>query len=189
MTVQLRGADKLVTGVRNQRGPGIGNQRNGLPRGQPAQKARACGSRIVVMIGGECSADLIAVGELARDAGVLAGDQVRGCQSLEGTQRDIAEVADRRRHEIEAAREGGRLDCMLGNRIGPASVTLGPCFSVPWHGVPPYIGGLRSRAGTCYSTPNHSEPRCRVAVLMCSGSGYGVRGRGKIRRATAARKA
>lgn len=43
--------------------------------------------------------------QLAGDARVLAGHEIGALQHVERAQRDVAEVSDRRRHEIEARRQ------------------------------------------------------------------------------------
>src|SRR5262249_2625825 len=44
----------------------------------------------------------IAVEKLARDARVLAGDQVHARQNLQGAQRDVTKIADRSRNHVQS---------------------------------------------------------------------------------------
>jgi hypothetical protein len=60
----------------------------------------------VLVIRLELRRDRIALGQAAGDSGVLAGDDVDAGQCLQRAQGDVAEMADRGCHQIEA---GNRL--------------------------------------------------------------------------------
>jgi hypothetical protein len=56
---------------------------------------------------------------------VLAGDQIDATEQIDGAQGDVAEIADRRRHQIEAGRRRftsrrrlGRLGRLIARRPG-----------------------------------------------------------------------
>ncbi len=60
---------------------------------------------IVLVIGRALGRDVVMREELKAHARVLAGDEVGRAQDAERAQRDILDIADRRRDEIEAGRE------------------------------------------------------------------------------------
>ena len=107
----LRGAHQLVARIGDERRAGIGHQRDRRAFGQPAQQmsGRAC-RRIVVVIGRERRRDAVAVEELSRHPRILAGDQVGARQRRERPQRDVAEIADRGRDEVQPRREPADVD-------------------------------------------------------------------------------
>ena len=59
------------------------------------------------------------VEQFSRDARVLAGDQIGGGQHFQRAQRDVAQVSDRRRHQIEPGGKPRRLDRLPGKRVTP----------------------------------------------------------------------
>ena len=67
--------------------------------------------------------------------GVLGGEQVGGGEHVEGAQRDVAGVADRRRDEVEPGRERGAAG-PAGRRVGPVAVHSSFTFRGPDRSVP-----------------------------------------------------
>src|SRR5689334_12270099 len=61
------------------------------------------------MVGRERGCNAEALCELARDASVFAGDDISAGEQFEGAQRDVAEVSNRRCHQVEAGGSLGRL--------------------------------------------------------------------------------
>jgi len=59
-----------------------------------------------------------AVGQTAGDAGVLAGDDVDPGQGFQRPQGDVAEIADRRRHQVQTRRRLRRGQRLSGHREG-----------------------------------------------------------------------
>ena len=110
VTGVLRGADELIAGVGDQRRAGVGHQRDRRAFGQPAQQHRPRLRRIVLVIGRQRPGDAVAVEQLVRDAGILAGDQVGAGQRLQGAQRDVAEIADRGGDDVQPGCEPCDLD-------------------------------------------------------------------------------
>ena len=102
VTGLYRFAYQLVTGIGNQRRAGIRDQRDRLPFAQAGEQLRPRLGRVVLVVGRERRCDAVMLGELAGDAAVLAGDHVGGGQRLERAQADVAQVPDRRRHQIKA---------------------------------------------------------------------------------------
>ena len=94
---------ELVAGIGDRGRAGIRDQRDGCALRDPSQQGRAHCRRIVVVVGGRRRCDAVMVQQLAADAGVLAGNQVRRRERLQGAHRDVAEISDRGRDEIKAA--------------------------------------------------------------------------------------
>ena len=99
-------AHQLEAGVRYQGRAGIRHQRDRGAVRQLFQNFRPRHRRVVLVIRLELCRDRIAFGQAAGDAGVLAGDDVDAGQCLQRAQGNVAEIADRRCHQIEA---GNRL--------------------------------------------------------------------------------
>ena len=73
----LRRAHQLVAGIGNQRRAGVRHQRHRLAVRQPGEQLRPRLGRVMLVIGRERRRDAVALGQLARDACVLAGDAHR----------------------------------------------------------------------------------------------------------------
>jgi hypothetical protein len=67
----------------------------------------------VLVIGARPLPDAVAVEQHAGDPCILAGQDVGGGQGLQRAQRDVAEIADRRRHQIERGIQRPRGDFRL----------------------------------------------------------------------------
>ncbi len=87
----------------------------------------------MLVVGHQRRADAVALGQLAGDAGILAGDAVGRRQGFQRAQADVAEIADRRGNEIKAS-----LGLAGGNglppaaRIGACGRRLSPCPLLSW---------------------------------------------------------
>ena len=101
-------AHQLVTGIGDQRRAGVRHQRDCLACGKTRKQLRPRFGGIVLVIGRERRRDAVAFGELAGDAGVLAGDDVGAGEQFERAQGDVAQISDRCRHQIEAGGNLGR---------------------------------------------------------------------------------
>src|SRR5262249_58567978 len=85
---------------------GIGDERNRSAVGETREQSRPRLDGIVLVIGGERRRDPVMVQELAGYAAVLAGDQVGGGEDLERPHRDVAQIADRGRDQVESRGKG-----------------------------------------------------------------------------------
>ena len=85
------------------------------PSRQPLQQLRPGGLRVVLVIGRQRRRNQKPVEQLARNSGVLAGDQVAAGERLERAQGDVAEVPDRRRDQIKPGRGTGHGDGALSD--------------------------------------------------------------------------
>ena len=111
-----------------------GSEISGVPASDTSATASPAASRcqelrprrrgVVLVIGRQRRRDAVMVEQLAGDARVLAGDQVGGGQRFERPQRDVAQVADRGRDQMQAAGEPRRLDRLAGERCSAASGAL-----------------------------------------------------------------
>ena len=131
--------DQFVTGVGNQRRAGVGYQREAHAAPEHGQKARSLAGGVVLVVDGKRLADAVAVEEDGGDAAVLANDEIGTGQHIERAQRDVREIADRRRHRIQAgldrlagecgtvdgvARRGGFAGCLAHDDCrSPLAVT------------------------------------------------------------------
>ena len=95
-------AHELVAWVGDQRRAGVGDQRHRLPGTQPRDQPRALTLRVVLVIRGHLAAQTEMRQQLLRVARILGGDQLGAGEHRERAQRNVGEIADRRRHEIEA---------------------------------------------------------------------------------------
>ncbi len=98
-------ATRLIAGVGDQRRAGVGDQRQRLALPHAPKRARARLGGVVLVIGDERGLDRVVVEQPARDAGVLGEDRIGGGERLERPNGDVAEVADRRRDDVQARRE------------------------------------------------------------------------------------
>ena len=89
-------SDKLGARVAYARGAGVGNERDALALGKQGEDALALLLHIDSVIDKERLRYLEAREELRGNARILAGDSVGILEGLQGTQRDIAQVADGR---------------------------------------------------------------------------------------------
>jgi len=80
---------------------------------QPLQDLRTGRFRVVLVILLELRGDVVALGQTPRDAGVLAGDDIDPGEGLQRPQRDVTEIADGGRDQVQA-RRGLRRDKAMG---------------------------------------------------------------------------
>ena len=99
-------AHQLEAGIGNQRRAGIRHQRDRDALRQLLQDDGARLRGVVLVIGFQLRRDPVALGQPARHPCVFAGDDVDAGQGFQRAQRDVAEIADRRRHQMQA---GNRL--------------------------------------------------------------------------------
>ncbi len=93
-----------VPGVAHQRRAGVGDERDARPRADPLGQLARPGRFVVLVEADEGPrVDAVAVEQDPRAAGVLARDHISGGQLLERAQRDVSQVADRRRADGQAS--------------------------------------------------------------------------------------
>ena len=155
----LRGAHQPVARIGDQRGAGIGHQRDRAAVAEASEDFRPRRLRIVVVIGRERRLDAVAVEQPGGDAGVLARDEIGSRQRLQRPQRDVGEVSDRGGHQIEpgrAARGPPPRDPpphrrRAGGRRDPArSFAVARCRH-PWPTLPGAPRGVMPGAGIANS--------------------------------------
>ena len=93
---RVRFADQTETRIRDQRGSRVADQRDDLSGLDARDQGRSRLGGVVVVIRGQATRDAVRGQQLARHARVLAGYEVGGAKRIERTQRDIAQIADRR---------------------------------------------------------------------------------------------
>ena len=96
---------KPIAGIGNERRPGVGDQRQRLALGDALERPRTGLGGVVLVVGRERPLDAIAREQRARNAGVLGQNPVGPGQDRQSPERHVHEVADRRRHDIEARTE------------------------------------------------------------------------------------
>ena len=101
-------AHQLEAGIGNQGRTGIRDQRDRSALRQPFQDFRPRQRGVMFVIGLEQPRDRIALGEPAGDAGILASDDIDAGQRLQRAQGDVAEIADRGCHQMQAGPGPGR---------------------------------------------------------------------------------
>ena len=101
---RVRFADEAESRVRDQRRARVADQRNDLPRLDAPDQGGTRRGRVVVVIGGQAARYAVRGQQLPGDARILAGDRVGGAKRVQRPQRDVAQVADRRCHQIEPGR-------------------------------------------------------------------------------------
>ena len=111
-------AHQLEAGIGNQGRAGIRDQRDRSALRQPFQDFRPRQRGVMFVIGLEQGRDRVALGEPAGDAGILAGDDVDAGQRLQRAQGDVAEIADRGRHQMQAGPGLGRGQDLAGHGEG-----------------------------------------------------------------------
>ena len=92
---------ELVAGVGDQRRAGVGDQRQRLAPREPGERLGAGALGVVFVIGAERRGEAVVVEQAARMAGVLRQNQIDPGEDLEPAQRDVAEIADWRRDDVE----------------------------------------------------------------------------------------
>ena len=96
-----RFAHELVAGVGDERRARVRDQRDRLSGAEPRHKPRAFALGIVLVIGAERAADAEMGEQLLRVPRVLGGDEIGAGEHGERPERNVGEIADRRRHEIK----------------------------------------------------------------------------------------
>ena len=108
VTGRDRLAHQLVAGIGDQRRAGIADDGHRLSRRQLGQHARPLALGVVLVIGAGRARNGEMGEQRAAVARVLAVDHIGAGQHGERPQGDVGEVADRRRHHIEAGRQRPR---------------------------------------------------------------------------------
>ena len=115
-----------------------GSEINGVPASETSATEAPCANllqnfrprlrRVVLVIGRELGRDRVALGQSPADAGILAGDDVDAGQRFQRAQRDVAEMANRGRHQMQAWSGSWRGQDMALKRKSPGT-GLGLAFS------------------------------------------------------------
>jgi len=169
-------ARQLEAGIGDQGRAGVGHQRHRGAVREPRQDFRPRFRGVVLVIGRERGRYPVVVDQLAGDAGILAGDEVGRRQGLERPQRDVAQIADRGCHHMQAARQRGRVDRLALEEVPPGGrrgaggaggTAVGAWFI---HGNHEFSGiaPLRHRrTGNRYPFHllNYLTRKCRIAVV------------------------
>jgi hypothetical protein len=95
------GADQAIAGVGDQRHAGVGDQRHPLAGGERPHDLGLGGILRGIGVGHGGRGNAVMAGELGKHTRILAGDQVGFAQDVEGAQRDVAQVADRRGNNMQ----------------------------------------------------------------------------------------
>ena len=98
--------DQLAAGVRDERRARVGHEGEVGPAAQVREQLRSARGGVPGVVAHEARGQAVTGEQAARVAGVLGRDQRHAGEDLERPQRDVAEVADRGRHDEETA--GGR---------------------------------------------------------------------------------
>ena len=101
-SLRCRFRRKPITRIGNQRHASIADKCDRLSRLEPCEDAGANLRGIVLVIGLEPVADGEAFEEFRRGAGVFTEDGVGGGQRFKAADRHVAQIADGRRHDMEA---------------------------------------------------------------------------------------
>ncbi len=101
-------AHQLETRIGHQRGPGIADQRDCLAGGKVLQDPRTFPILIVLVVRRKAARQPIVVEKLAAVARVFAQHAVGSSQDPQRTQRQIRQMTDRCRHEVQSRVQGLR---------------------------------------------------------------------------------
>ena len=93
--------DELPARIGDQRRAGIRDEGKGRAFAEPLQQVRAARCPIMVMVGAQSCTDAMRIKEFARDSRILGQHLVCGGKDVERTKRDISEVADRCRDNVQ----------------------------------------------------------------------------------------
>ena len=105
MPLLPRLARKLVARIGDKRRSGIADQGDRLALRETTQQFWPDHRGIMVVVGANRSPDPVVIKQLAAPARILARNHVGGSQHLRRTERDIAQIADRRGDQVEAGRK------------------------------------------------------------------------------------
>jgi hypothetical protein len=94
--------DQFPARVGNQRRARIGDERKTAAIDKARDQAWTAPGPIMVMLGAQFRVNAMCIKELASNPGILGKDLIYGAKRVERTQRDIAKVADRCGHNVEA---------------------------------------------------------------------------------------
>lgn len=134
---------QAVARIGDERRTGIGDERHRFPITECCKQPRPRLGGIVLVIGGGPIDDAVAVQQHPRHPRVLAGEHIDPRKRLEGSQRDVAEIADRRCHEIKARLQRAR-----------RNVDIVQAKTAP----PVLFGCIRGLLLLQRRLPNHSRP-------------------------------
>ena len=119
---------QLVAGIRYQRRARVRHQCDRLAVREASEQLRPRFGGVMFVVRREWRCDAVTFGQLAGDAGILAGNDIGTREQFQRTQADIAQVPDWRGDKIEA-RYGF---CGL-NRCAEWGITAGPRCAVIRH--------------------------------------------------------
>ena len=88
-------------GIVDQRRASVADEGYGATASELLEQFRRALTLVVIMQADERLANLLMLKQLQRPPRILARDQIDGLQRLECSQRDIAQVPDRRGHDVQ----------------------------------------------------------------------------------------
>ena len=106
----------MEAGIRHPGGPRIRHERHPRAGLESAQEGRPLPLAIVLAVTDEGCAEAVGLEQDPRSAGVLRGDHVDVAENTEGAERDVLQVPDRRRHDVEARQQGSPCRTRPGRR-------------------------------------------------------------------------
>ena len=95
--------DEPLAGVGHDRRAGVRDEREVRTAGEMGEELALAGRATLRVVAHRPGRDLVAGEQPARDPGVLGRDERHGAQDLERAVRDVAEIADRRRDDVQRA--------------------------------------------------------------------------------------
>ena len=94
--------DQLPARIGHQRRARIGDERKAATLHKTRDQARTALGPIMVMVGAQFCVNAVCIKELASNPCILGKDLIYGAKRVERTQGDIAKVADRCGHNVQA---------------------------------------------------------------------------------------
>jgi hypothetical protein len=156
-----------VTRIGDERRAGIGDQRHGLAGVQRGDEPRPRLVRIVFVIGIGPVDDAVAVEQHAGHARVLAGEHIGAGQRFERPQRDIGEIADGRRDQVERRLQRPGRDDGIVQAKRLSALARPACRHVFPHHLPPFFCLLMGeRKGPGKGQPLRNTPSTPLALAI-----------------------
>lgn len=96
--------DEHAAGVGDRRHPGVGEEGDGLPCAETGEEPFCALPLVVCMVAHQGLGKVVPGEELARPAGVLAGDEIHLLKDAQGAQGDILKVPNGGPHDVQLPR-------------------------------------------------------------------------------------
>ena len=120
--------------IGEKRRAGVGDERDRTALGEGVEEPPVRLEAAVLVICGDLRRDAVAVEKPPRHPCVLAGDEVGGGECVEGAERHVGEIADRRRDDIKAGRQRRRVDERTADEVAALRISrieLSPFPAIP----------------------------------------------------------